>query len=90
MREIVITSQFRKDLKSIRKRGFDTEALDEVLEMLANDKERPQQFRDHGLSGKYLGLRECHIKPDWLLIYSKSEDKLLLILSRTGTHSDLF
>ena len=90
MRELVLTNKFRKDLKTITKRGVDKSQLNEVIDMLQNDIMLPRQYKDHGLAGKYIGLRECHIQPNWLLIYEKSDKELILILQRTGSHSDLF
>lgn len=87
---IVPTSQFKKDFKRIKKRGYDLSELKEVLDKLANREELEQRNRDHSLSGNYAGFRECHIKPDWLLVYAIDDDKLILTASRTGSHSDLF
>ena len=87
---IVPTSQFKKDFKRIKKRGYDLSELKEVLDKLANREELEQRNRDHALSGYYAGFRECHIKPDWLLVYAIDDDKLILTASRTGSHSDLF
>lgn len=90
MLKIVTTSQFRKDAKRMKKRGADMDALRETIETLACEKALPDRFRDHALMGSYSGFRECHINPDWLLVYSKDGEKLVLTASRTGTHSDLF
>ena len=91
MREINYTTRFKKDVKVIKKQSFyDKELLEDIIKKLANDTPLEEKYRDHALQGKYAGSRECHIKPDWLLIYVKSENKLTLSLSRTGTHSDLF
>ena len=84
------TSRFQKDLKRIAKRGYNTELLTAVIKKLANGEPLAQKHRDHALTGDYAGCRECHITPDWLLIYEISGDTLLLYLTRTGTHSDLF
>lgn len=84
------TSRFQKDLKRIAKRGYNTELLTAVIKKLANGEPLAQKHRDHALTGDYTGCRECHITPDWLLIYEISDDTLLLYLTRTGTHSDLF
>lgn len=84
------TSRFQKDLKRIAKRGYNTELLTAVIKKLANGEPLAQKHRDHALTGDYAGCRECHITPDWLLIYEISDDILLLYLTRTGTHSDLF
>ena len=90
MLEIVQSNQFRKDLKLARKRGLKIERLKEVVNILAEQKKLEDKYRDHGLSGEYKGFRECHIEPDWLLVYRIDEDVLELFLFRTGSHSDLF
>lgn len=87
--EIAITAQFRKDYKRVKKRGLKMEALAEVVAALAKGEALPEKNRDHSLSGDWIGHRECHILPDWLLIYRIMDDVLVLTLSRTGTHSDL-
>ena len=84
------TSRFQKDLKRIAKRGYNTELLTAVIKKLANGEPLAQKHRDHALTGDYADCRECHITPDWLLIYEITDDTLLLYLTRTGTHSDLF
>ena len=84
------TSRFQKDLKRIARRGYNTELLTAGIKKLANGEPLAQKHRDHALTGDYAGCRECHITPDWLLIYEISDDTLLLYLTRTGTHSDLF
>ncbi len=88
--EIIRTTQFRKDYKLMMKRGKDKQKLEEVLHILADGGELPPEKRDHALTGEYTGFRECHIEPDWLLIYCYRHDQLVLVCSRTGTHSDLF
>lgn len=90
MLEIVPSNQFKKDLKLARKRGCKIEHLRDVVNTLANGQKLDEKYRDHGLSGDYNGFRECHIEPDWLLIYQTSQTTLTLFLFRTGTHSDLF
>ena len=87
---ISTTSQFEKDLKLARKQGKNEERLWEVVELLANGESLPPKYRDHNLSGNYSGYRECHVYPDWLLVYKKQDDILLLVLYRLGSHSDLF
>lgn len=84
------TAKFQKDLKLIKKRGYDTDKLNSVIKMLADGKELPPQYKDHLLKGSFTGCRECHIQPDWLLIYEIDGGNLILYLTRTGTHSDLF
>lgn len=84
------TTKFQKDLKRVQKRGYDLSLLTEVLKKLTNGEILPEKNRDHPLTGNYAGCRECHVSPDWLLIYEISHDELILYLTRTGTHSDLF
>lgn len=81
---------FKKDYKRIKKRGYDTRLLERTIELLAKGNGLPAEYRDHALSGDYTGCRECHIAPDWLLVYEIAERELILYLIRTGTHSDLF
>lgn len=81
---------FKKDYKRIVKRGYDVSLLEEVINLLANKIPLPKKYKDHGLSGNYAGFRECHITPDWLLIYRIDDNELILYLTRTGSHSDLF
>ena len=83
-------TMFKKDFKRIKKRGYDISRLEKIVELLANEVPLPEQFKDHNLSGNYNGFRECHIAPDWLLIYQVNNNELVLVLSRTGSHSDLF
>lgn len=92
MLKIEFTGQFKKDYKLALKRGCDIDKLKDVVTMLANEQPLPEKFRDHSLvnSRKYNNVRECHIEPDWLLIYKVTKDTLILELIRTGTHSDLF
>ena len=84
------TTQFKREYKLAMKRGRDIQLLDDVIELLADGKQLEEKYRDHPLSGRWEGSRECHILPDWLLIYSLNEGILTLTLSRTGSHSDLF
>mgnify|MGYP000847939307 CR=1 FL=1 len=84
------SAKFQKDLKRIQKRGYDITLLKDVLNLLVNGKILPIKYKDHNLSGNFKGCRECHITSDWLLIYEISDDELILYLTRTGTHSDLF
>ena len=90
MLDIVLSNTFRKDLKITAKRGYDLDLLNNVIEKLANRETLEKKYRDHALTGNYIGFRECHIQPDWLLIYRINNNELFLFLSRTGTHSDLF
>ncbi len=88
--EVKFTGRFKKDVKTVSRQGKNLEKLYDVIEKLANDIELEPKHRDHNLTGNYEGFRECHIEPDWLLIYKKSADEIILYLVRTGSHSDLF
>ena len=88
--DIVFSNQFKKDLKLAKKRGYDLDLLNDVVETLANQQQLDTKYRDHSLSGNFAEFRECHIQPDWLLIYRIDNEELFLLLARTGTHSDLF
>ena len=90
MLKIKFLNSFKIDYKRIVKRGYDIALLENVIRMLADGETLPAKYRDHTLTGNYSGFRECHITPDWLLIYEVRESELILVLSRTGTHSDLF
>ena len=85
-----IYNQFKKDLKLAQKRGYDLEIIKKVITALANGETLEAKYRDHLLTGDYGGYRECHIQPDWLLVYQIYGDQLILFLARTGAHSDLF
>ena len=84
------TSQFKKDYKAAIKRGLNIELLEDVVRLLAEGAALPERNKDHALTGNWVGHRECHILPDWLLIYHIKDDVLVLTLTRTGTHSELF
>ena len=84
------TTKFQKDLKRVQRRGYDLSLLTEIIRKLADGEPLPEKNKDHSLSGDYIGCRECHVTPDWLLIYEMSGNDLILYLTRTGTHSDLF
>ncbi len=88
MRTVRFTSRFKKDVKRMKRRGCDEALLQKVIQQLAHDQPLAVKHRDHALAGNYAGTRECHIQPDWLLIYRLLDDQLLLV--RTGTHADLF
>lgn len=88
--EIKYTNQFKKDYKLAKRRNLDLSLLKNLISKLANGEPLDAQYRDHQLSGTWSEYRECHIQPDWLLIYRVENDILVLTLSRTGTHSDLF
>ena len=90
MLEVILSNQFKRDLRLAAKRGYDLDLLDEIVNKPASKEELPEKNRDHNLTGKYAGFRECHIQPDWLLVYRTDETALILFLSRTGTHADLF
>ena len=83
------TSRFKKDYKLIQKRGYDIKLLETVVGILARGEILPAKYKDHPLKGMYRGLRECHITPDWLLVYEIDDNMLYLYLTRTGMHSDL-
>ncbi|CAK7040224.1 MAG: mRNA interferase toxin YafQ [Bacteroides rodentium] len=89
MLTIKYQTAFKKDYKRIKKRGYDVRLLEKVIESLALQQTLDQKYRDHALSGNWLGFRECHIASDWLLIYQIKEEELILALTRTGSHSDL-
>ena len=82
-------TKFRKDYKRIIRRGYDKSLFWEVVKLLAEQQPLPEKYRDHSLSGDWVGFRECHIQSDWLLIYHIDQNNLLLCLTRTGTHSDI-
>lgn len=84
------TNQFKKDYKKAQKQHKDLSILKNVVNMLANGEELPDKYRDHMIIGNYKGKHECHLEPDWLLIYEYLDDELILFLARTGSHSDLF
>lgn len=90
MYKIVYTNRMKKDAKLMKKRGKDMNKLIHVLSLLANGNPLPVQFRDHSLTGNLRDFRECHIEPDWLLIYQIFEDTLILSATATGSHADLF
>ncbi len=89
MYELVMTVKFRKDVKRIKKRGLPINELRKVLEILTAGDPLEIKYRDHALSGNYAGFRECHIQPDWLLIYMVNDEQLILTAVRTGSHSDV-
>ena len=90
MYRVVPTNKFKRDLRIAIKRGCNTALMDVVVTMLSDGKPLPEKYQDHPLKGNYAGCRECHITSDWLLIYEITEGDLILYLTRTGTHSDLF
>ena len=90
MYEVRFTTAFKKSYKLMKKRGLDLTLLEQVVDTLRQGNPLDARYKDHGLTGNYLGFRECHIKPDWLLIYLIENDVLTLTLVDTGTHADLF
>lgn len=90
MRTFSRTSQFKKDVKRAGKRGEDLTKLREVMELLIEGGSLPPEFKDHPLRGNFAGSRDCHIEPDWVLIYTLAEKDTHVRFERTGTHSDLF
>lgn len=88
--EVRFTNQFKKDLKLAEKQGKNTNKLYEIIEKIANGETLEAKYRDHNLTGAYRDCRECHIEPDWLLIYQIFDDVLVLLLNRVGSHSELF
>lgn len=88
--DIIWTTQFKKDYKLAMKRNLDIGLLDNVIRILSRGEELPEKNKDHALTGDFVGFRECHIKPDWLLIYKIDSGVLVLTLARTGSHIDLF
>ena len=90
MLSLKTTTKFKKDYKRMKKQGKDLSLLQKVIDDLLAEKILPEKYKDHSLAGNYLGFRECHIQPDWLLIYAVDHGQLILTASRTGTHSDLF
>ena len=87
--EVKKTSKFKKDYRLAKKRGQNIRLLKDVILVLADGKILPEKNCDHALTGDWMGFRECHITPDWLLVYKKEDDILVLTLTRIGTHSDL-
>ena len=88
--EIIVSSRFKKDLKRCQKRGLDMKLLYEAMSILSNTGTLPAGYHPHKLSGNYGGQWECHIQPDWLMIWEQNDNQLTLLFLQTGTHSDLF
>lgn len=88
--EVRFTNQFKKDIRLAKKQGKNLDRLFEVVDTLANGEVLASKYRDHDLSGDYKGCRECHIEPDWLLIYEINNGLLILMLNRVGSHAELF
>ena len=90
MLDVYFSAKFRRDYKRIQKQGKDANRLLLVVDTLAAEKPLDRKYRDHAMTGDFIGYRECHIEPDWLLIYKVEAGDLLLTLTRTGSHSELF
>ncbi|MGV8139378.1 MAG: type II toxin-antitoxin system YafQ family toxin [Mangrovibacterium sp.] len=90
MYTIQTTNKFEKDFARCTRRNYDLDAFDKALRLLASSGKLPREYKPHKLKGKYAGFWECHIQPDWLMVWDQDDDKLTLLLMRTGTHSDLF
>ncbi len=88
--ELAITNKYTQDVKRAKKRGLPMDKLNEVIRLLAEGEPLPAKYKDYALVGNYAGCRDCHISPDWILIYEKDTQIRLITLQRTGTHSDLF
>jgi len=87
---LVLSNRFKKDLKQCVKRNLNISKMNDVVEMLLAGKLLPEKYQDHSIAGNWVGYRECHIQPNWLLLYHIEDDLLTLTLTRTGTHTDLF
>jgi len=88
--QVTFTNKFKRQRKRLKARGYDLALLDQVVEILAKGEQLDERYQDHGLTGNWKGHRDCHILPDWILIYRIDDDVLILELTETGTHSDLF
>ena len=89
-RDVIWTTQFKRDYKKAMKRHLDIDLLDSIIRVLSRGETLPEKHRDHELTGNWTGYRECHIQPNWLLVYRIDDGVLVLTLARTGTHSDIF
>lgn len=88
--KVKLTGQFKRDVKLAKKQGKDTDKLFNVISTIAEGKKLDAKYRDHGLSGNYAGCRECHVEPDWLLVYELIDNVLVMMVYRISTHSELF
>lgn len=88
--QIKRTGKFKKDLKLAISRGYNMDLMDVVVTALSNGEKLDEKYRDHSLTGDWIGYRECHVLPDWLLVYKYDNEDLILYLTRTGSHSDIF
>ncbi len=90
MYKLLQTNEYKKKLKKLIKNGYNINKMKEVVDLLVEGKPLPPKYKDHPLKGNFIGFRECHVEPDWLLIYKIQNDILILTLVTTGTHSELF
>ena len=90
MLKVRYSNQFKKDYKLAMRRGLNMELLDDVIRRLASGEELPKEYKEHQLSGKWRGFLECHIQPDWLMVWEQNDECLTLLFIQTGTHSDIF
>ena len=90
MYNLRFTNKIQRNIKLMKKRGKDLDKLTVVLKLLQNGEELPSKYKDHALTGNYIGCRECHIEPDWLLVYEIINEELIILLLTTGSRSDLF
>lgn len=90
MLDLIVTKAYKRSYKLMARRGYDMSLLDEVIAVLREEMELAPKYRDHALHGKHNGYRECHVEPDWLLVYLIRKNALTLTLIETGTHSDIF
>ena len=90
MYNLRFTNKIQRNIKLMKKRGKDLDKLTVVLKLLQNGEELPAKYKDHALTGNYIGCRECHVEPDWLLVYAIINEELIILLLTTGSHSDLF
>ena len=88
--KVIPSKRFKKDMKRCQKRGYDVQLIKDAIELLAKTGMLPAEYRPHKLSGQYVGCWECHIQPDWLMIWEQNDTELFLLLTNTGTHADLF
>ena len=90
MLSVYLSKKFKKDVKRLQKQGKDMQKLKDVIEMLCNGQILPEKYRDHRMTGDWQGFKDCHIEPDWLLVYQYINNELVLVLVATGSHSELF
>ena len=90
MYNVVLSKNFKKDLKLAKKNNYNLDLLDNVVEKIASGKKLEEKYKDHALKGDFIGFRECHIQPDWLMTWQQNDTELTLLFLQTGTHSDIF